>query len=342
MGDRPAHNTWASPSVARPAPGAPGVEVSPGTLGVQCGALSLQTRALAKKPASGQEPRLPPNPLLTPHLPAGRTMQVAPQAGWAGPSGLRPPTVPPAAPQAEATVQRGPHPSPHPAAPAACAQRALSPAPAHHTLTQGHTRDVGAPPAAAEWRRTGTRPLYSLQEAENFLSATTTRASTTQVASRAAMTMAAMAPGPSEPAEDGGRVSPGPGPPGPPRSPPASPGPLRVPGAPLRVPGPSARTRALVQALPRRAVLRARHSGGSWGPGGRGLPGGATALHGAFSRWQLGGLVPQGGHRLLRALGCKAKDRSWGPGGTAHQNGAAFPQLTAWERGLCARALGLS
>lgn len=77
---------------------------------MQCGALSLQTRALAKKPASGQGPRLPPNPLLTPHLPAGRTMQVAPQAGWAGPSGLRPPTVPPAAPQAEATVQRGPHP----------------------------------------------------------------------------------------------------------------------------------------------------------------------------------------------------------------------------------------
>lgn len=124
-GGPPAHNTWASPSVARPAPGAPGVEVSPGTLGVQCGALSLQTTALAKKPASGQGPRLPPNPLLTPHLPAGRTMQVAPQAGWAGPSGLRPPTVPPAAPQAEATVQRGPHPSPHPAAPAACAQRAF-------------------------------------------------------------------------------------------------------------------------------------------------------------------------------------------------------------------------
>lgn len=125
VGDRPAHNTWASPSVARPAPGAPGVEVSPGTLGVQYGALSLQTTALAKKPASGQGPRLPPNPLLTPHLPAGRTMQVAPQAGWAGPSGLRPPTVPPAAPQAEAPVQRGPHPSPHPAAPAACAQRAF-------------------------------------------------------------------------------------------------------------------------------------------------------------------------------------------------------------------------
>lgn len=46
------------------------------------------------------------------------------------------------------------------------------------------------------------RFLYWLQEAENFLSATTTSASTTQVASRAAITMAAMAPGPSDPVED--------------------------------------------------------------------------------------------------------------------------------------------
>lgn len=102
----------------------------------------------------------------------------------------------------EGVLLRGPAaPAPHPAAPAGAGHvhtgaRVGSCRPPHpprppHTHA-GHTEDTGAPG--------GSRPLYSLQEAENFLSATTTSASTTQVASRAAMTMAAMAPGPSEPA----------------------------------------------------------------------------------------------------------------------------------------------
>lgn len=87
------------------------------------------------------------------------------------------------------------------------------------------------------------RFLYWLQEAENFLSATTTSASTTQVASRAAITMAAMAPGPSDPVEDRGPCYPSPSPqiqPGPsaflPSHPPPSP--LDAPPRSYLRPGP--------------------------------------------------------------------------------------------------------
>lgn len=308
---------------------------------MQCGALSLQARAPPpkKKQPLARSPDCRPTPSPPPiSRPAPRSRRPPRQAGPAPRVSGRPLTrqqrpessaLPGDLLQAWATPLSAPGGSCHVRTARIC--RGLSPTLAHHshTLTRGHTRDVGAPLAAAEWRRAGTRPVYSLQEAENFLSATTTSASTTQVASRAAMTMAAMAPGPSEPAEDGGRVSPGPGPPGPSR--PASPS-----------PSPSARTCALVQALPRGAVLGARRSGGGWGAGGLGLPGWAAALHGAFSRWHLGRLVPQGGHWLLRALGCKAKDRSWGPGSTACQDMAVFPQSPAWESGLCPWALGLS
>lgn len=96
---------------------------------------------------------------------------------------------------------------------------------------------------------------------------------------------------------------------------PRGPGPARAPPHTHR---PSTRrTATLVQTLPRGAVLRARRGGRGWGPGGLGLPGGAGALRGAFSRRQLDGLVPQGGRGLLRTLGCKAKDRGWGAGGRA-------------------------
>lgn len=98
----------------------------------------------------------------------------------------------------------------------------------------------GADTLQTRARPAGTRPLYSLQEAENFLSATTTSASTTQVASRAAMTIAAMAPGPSEPAKTGSRVSLGPAHPLPSPLPPVPPAPRPAayrrcgPDAPVR------------------------------------------------------------------------------------------------------------
>lgn len=68
------------------------------------------------------------------------------------------------------------------------------------TCTQAGTQRGQRRAQGAESPRAGpARLFYWLQEAENFLSATTTSASTTQVASRAAITMAAMAPGPSDP-----------------------------------------------------------------------------------------------------------------------------------------------
>lgn len=71
------------------------------------------------------------------------------------------------------------------------------------TCTRARTRgDTEGTKESTRCRVAAGRPvrlLYWLQEAENFLSATTTSASTTQVASRAAITMAAMAPGPSDP-----------------------------------------------------------------------------------------------------------------------------------------------
>lgn len=192
-----------------------------------------------------------------------------------------------------------------------------------HTLTRGHRetrgRAPGVPPSRAA---AGARPLYSLQEAENFLSATTTSASTTQVASRAAMTMAAMAPGPSEPAEDGGPRQPRARPPHPFLPPPPPP-----PGPPR----PRGRTAALVQTLPRRAVLGAGRGGGRRRSGGRGLPRRAGALRRVFSRRQFGRLVPQGGLGLLRAFGCKAKDRCG-----AQEAGTAPPLLADRAGALCA------
>lgn len=151
------------------------------------------------------------------------------------------------------------------------------------------------------WARlAGTLPLYSLQEAENFLSATTTSASTTQVASRAAMTMAAMAPGPREPAGRGAESA---------RVHPPSASRCPAPGRPRPL-----HTAVVVQMLPRSAVLGVWRGSGAQGTCGRGLPGWAGALHGAFPGGQLGGLIPQRGHGLLRALGCKAKDRRCGRG----------------------------
>lgn len=92
------------------------------------------------------------------------------------------------------------------------------------------------------------RFLYWLQEAENFLSATTTSASTTQVASRAAITMAAMAPGPSDPVEDRRPCYPSPSPqiqprPGPSAFPPSHPppSPLAAPPRSYLRPGPPLR-----------------------------------------------------------------------------------------------------
>lgn len=89
------------------------------------------------------------------------------------------------------------------------------------TCTQAGTQRGQRRAQGAESPRAGpARLFYWLQEAENFLSATTTSASTTQVASRAAITMAAMAPGPSDPVEDRGpcypshsQIQPRPGPP---------------------------------------------------------------------------------------------------------------------------------
>lgn len=102
------------------------------------------------------------------------------------------------------------------------------------------------------WARlAGTLPLYSLQEAENFLSATTTSASTTQVASRAAMTMAAMAPGPREPAGRGAESA---------RVHPPSASRCPAPGRPRPL-----HTAVVVQMLPRSAVLGGL--AGQWRPG---------------------------------------------------------------------------
>lgn len=103
------------------------------------------------------------------------------------------------------------------------------------------------------------------------------------------MTMAAMAPGPSEPAETRGAREPR-------ADPPACPAPCPPPPA-------APRTAALVQTLLRGAVLGALRAGGGGGTGGRGLPAGAGVLRGTFSGRQLSGLVPQGGHGLLWALG---------------------------------------
>lgn len=136
------------------------------------------------------------------------------------------------------------------------------------------------------------------------------------------MTMAAMAPGPSEPAEDGGPRQPRARPPHPflPPTPPP-PGPPR----------PRGRTAALVQTLPRRAVLGAGRGGGRRRSGGRGLPRRAGALRRVFSRRQFGRLVPQGGLGLLRAFGCKAKDRCG-----AQEAGTAPPLLADRAGALCA------
>lgn len=204
-------------------------------------------------------------------------------------------------------------------APSTCPSPTRSPTHTH-ARTQGDTgARTGVPPSRAA---AGARPLYSLQEAENFLSATTTSASTTQVASRAAMTMAAMAPGPSEPAEDGGPRQPRARPPHPFLPPPPPP-----PGPPR----PRGRTAALVQTLPRRAVLGAGRGGGRRRSGGRGLPRRAGALRRVFSRRQFGRLVPQGGLGLLRAFGCKAKDRCG-----AQEAGTAPPLLADRAGALCA------
>lgn len=111
--------------------------------------------------------------------------------------------------------------------PAGTRARAASCRPVGHTLTHGHIETRARPAVPPSRAGRGAQPLYLLQEAENFLSATTTSASTTQVASRAAMTMAAMAPGPSEPAGDGGPRQPALPARSAPRSPPPRPAPLR-------------------------------------------------------------------------------------------------------------------
>lgn len=72
-----------------------------------------------------------------------------------------------------------------------------------HTHVRAHAQTQATEAGCRRGACGSARLLYLLHEAENFLSATTTSASTTQVASRAAITMAAMAPGPSEPAEGG-------------------------------------------------------------------------------------------------------------------------------------------
>lgn len=169
------------------------------------------------------------------------------------------------------------------------------------------------------------------------------------------MTMAAMAPGPSEPA--GGRgFSPARGGGGGPLA-------LRLPASPsVLPPGPpsaagAASTAAGVQPLPGSAVLGAGRGGGGRGAGGRGLQDRAGALHGAVSRGQVGRLVPQGGHGLLRALGCKAKKRralgprlppgmsphgeealSWGPG-AQHDPSLPAPQVRPRGALCCSVAL---
>lgn len=167
----------------------------------------------------------------------------------------------------------------------------LPPAPARHTLTLGHAEDTGAPGgAAAPLFASGGGKLSQRDDHERQHHAGGQQGGDDDGRDGA---------GPQRACRTGGGSA-GPSPP------PRPPSPLRRPGLPL--------TAARVQPLPRSAVLGAGRGGGGRGAGGCGLQGRAGALHGAFSRGQVGRLVPQRGHGLLRALGCKAKDRRWGPG----------------------------
>lgn len=181
------------------------------------------------------------------------------------------------------------------------------------TCTQAGTQRGQRRAQGTESPRAGpARLFYWLQEAENFLSATTTSASTTQVASRAAITMAAMAPGPSDPVEDRGpcypshsQIQPRPGP--------------RMPSFPLIHLPPlfllcPRLTSILVHSCWRGAVLWCWSRGGEWGARDCKFLFVASALQGTFTRGQFNRVIPQGGIGLLGPLCCKVKNRQWNSG----------------------------